>query len=75
MGACSSEILASDADCVTKILPADADAIREAAAILRRGGLVAFPTETVYGLGADAEECSGRAGHVRGQRAGRPIIR
>ncbi|MGD0866984.1 MAG: L-threonylcarbamoyladenylate synthase [Rhizomicrobium sp.] len=29
-------------------------AIAEAAAILRRGGLVAFPTETVYGLGADA---------------------
>ena len=27
---------------------------REAAAILRAGGLVAFPTETVYGLGADA---------------------
>lgn len=29
-------------------------AIEEAAAILRQGGLVAFPTETVYGLGADA---------------------
>src|SRR5579862_448881 len=28
--------------------------LRSAAAILRRGGLVAFPTETVYGLGADA---------------------
>lgn len=33
---------------------ADAESIREAAGILRRGGLVAFPTETVYGLGADA---------------------
>ena len=30
------------------------DAIRRAAAVIRRGGLVAFPTETVYGLGADA---------------------
>lgn len=29
--------------------------IRAAADILRRGGLVAFPTETVYGLGADAD--------------------
>src|SRR5277367_5458171 len=29
-------------------------AIETAAAILRRGGLVAFPTETVYGLGANA---------------------
>ena len=28
--------------------------VRQAAAALRRGGLVAFPTETVYGLGADA---------------------
>jgi len=33
---------------------ADASAIRDAARILARGGLVAFPTETVYGLGADA---------------------
>jgi len=32
----------------------DPAAIAEAAAVLRRGGLVAFPTETVYGLGADA---------------------
>jgi L-threonylcarbamoyladenylate synthase len=33
---------------------ADAVAIAEAARLLREGGLVAFPTETVYGLGADA---------------------
>ncbi|HSR72935.1 MAG TPA: L-threonylcarbamoyladenylate synthase [Kiloniellales bacterium] len=32
----------------------DAETYRQAAAILRAGGLVAFPTETVYGLGADA---------------------
>jgi L-threonylcarbamoyladenylate synthase len=32
----------------------DPDIIGEAAAIIRRGGLVAFPTETVYGLGASA---------------------
>jgi L-threonylcarbamoyladenylate synthase len=36
------------------IRPADARAIADAAAILRKGGLVALPTETVYGLGADA---------------------
>lgn len=30
--------------------------IREAAGVLRRGGLVAFPTETVYGLGANLED-------------------
>lgn len=33
---------------------ADAAAVREAARLLRAGKLVAFPTETVYGLGADA---------------------
>ena len=32
----------------------ESTALAEAAAILRRSGLVAFPTETVYGLGADA---------------------
>ncbi|HEV2735365.1 MAG TPA: Sua5/YciO/YrdC/YwlC family protein, partial [Longimicrobiaceae bacterium] len=32
----------------------DPAAIRRAAGTLRRGGLVAFPTETVYGLGANA---------------------
>ena len=32
----------------------DKDSIEMAGAILKKGGLVAFPTETVYGLGADA---------------------
>ena len=36
------------------VVPATADAIERAAAALARGSLVAFPTETVYGLGADA---------------------
>src|SRR3989338_5065132 len=38
----------------TLLLKPDEAGIKKAAAILRRGGLVAFPTETVYGLGADA---------------------
>jgi L-threonylcarbamoyladenylate synthase len=38
----------------SRLIPADAQGISRASAILRRGGLVAFPTETVYGLGADA---------------------
>lgn len=37
-----------------QILPATPAAIARAAELLRRGGLVAFPTETVYGLGAHA---------------------
>ena len=32
----------------------DKTVIQEAGEVLRSGGLVAFPTETVYGLGADA---------------------
>jgi len=38
----------------TRRLRADAAGIAEAAAALAKGGLAAFPTETVYGLGADA---------------------
>lgn len=38
----------------TEVLMPSGDAIREAAALIRAGQLVAFPTETVYGLGANA---------------------
>lgn len=38
----------------TALLPATPEGIGRAAALLREGGLVAFPTETVYGLGGDA---------------------
>ncbi len=39
---------------MTKIISANDRSIRDAAEILRSGGLVAFPTETVYGLGGNA---------------------
>jgi L-threonylcarbamoyladenylate synthase len=40
---------------MAKIFPiSDSQAVQKAADVIRRGGLVAFPTETVYGLGADA---------------------
>jgi len=39
---------------VTRVAPADTKALDGAARCLADGGLVAFPTETVYGLGADA---------------------
>jgi L-threonylcarbamoyladenylate synthase len=42
------------AEPATRLLPASFEAIAEATRILGVGGLVAFPTETVYGLGADA---------------------
>ena len=41
-------------DPATEQLSADAKGLSRAAAILQAGGRVAFPTETVYGLGADA---------------------
>lgn len=59
-------------DSQTKILPADANAIAEAARILRNGGLVAFPTETVYGLGADAT--NGEAVAAIFAAKGRPLF-
>ncbi|MGQ9700074.1 MAG: L-threonylcarbamoyladenylate synthase [Candidatus Bipolaricaulaceae bacterium] len=39
---------------MARVFPADDQGIREAAGVIRAGGLVAFPTETVYGLGANA---------------------
>jgi L-threonylcarbamoyladenylate synthase len=42
------------AEPATRVLTAGAQASEDAARVLAAGGLVAFPTETVYGLGADA---------------------
>ncbi len=52
------------------------DEVRRAAEILRAGGLVAFPTETVYGLGADASSASAvaRLYAVKRRPADHPVI-
>lgn len=54
----------------------DPAAIREAAGILRDGGLVAFPTETVYGLGANALDAAAvrRIFDVKGRPRYNPLI-
>lgn len=54
----------------------DPDTIADAAAILVRGGLVAFPTETVYGLGAHAldEAAAARIFDAKGRPATDPVI-
>jgi L-threonylcarbamoyladenylate synthase len=54
----------------------DSAVIAEAAAILRAGGMVAFPTETVYGLGANAFDAEAVAGifRAKGRPANDPII-
>ncbi|MFD1435363.1 L-threonylcarbamoyladenylate synthase [Kroppenstedtia eburnea] len=51
-------------------------AIREAAALLREGHLVAFPTETVYGLGADATDPEAVASiyRAKGRPSDNPLI-
>jgi L-threonylcarbamoyladenylate synthase len=53
-----------------------ATAIKDAAAALIKGDLVAFPTETVYGLGSDAtnEGAIARIYKVKGRPAGHPLI-
>ena len=52
------------------------DEIREAARILRRGGLLGIPTETVYGLGANAldEEAVGHIFEAKGRPQDNPLI-
>jgi L-threonylcarbamoyladenylate synthase len=61
---------------MTKVLKADAAAIGEAADLIRRGGLVAFPTETVYGLGANVLDAAAvhRIFEAKGRPATNPII-
>lgn len=58
------------------IRPATSDAIADAAAALRDGLLVAFPTETVYGLGADATNARAVATifEVKGRPRFNPLI-
>lgn len=66
---------------MTRVLHVDAaapelSAIDEAVGVLRRGGLVAFPTETVYGLGADALDAAAvaRIFVAKGRPSNDPLI-
>ena len=65
----------------TKVLKTDPEGIdfsslEEAAQLLRAGGLVAFPTETVYGLGANAlsPEAVARIFEAKGRPSSNPLI-
>lgn len=65
----------------TKIVAVDKENVRdedllEAAHIIRKGGLVAFPTETVYGLGANAldEEAARKIYEAKGRPSDNPLI-
>lgn len=67
--------MSSDLAAAPRLL-ADQAGIEEAARILRCGGLVAFPTETVYGLGADAtsEAAVARIYTAKGRPSFNPLI-
>lgn len=60
----------------TRVLPAGTVATAAAARTLENGGLVAFPTETVYGLGADAANAAAiaRLYQAKGRPAFNPLI-
>ena len=60
----------------TKVVKTTEEELIEAAAILKKGGLVAFPTETVYGLGADAlnEEAARKIYAAKGRPSDNPLI-
>jgi L-threonylcarbamoyladenylate synthase len=61
---------------VTRVSRADAAAVGDAVHCLEAGGLVAFPTETVYGLGADATDgkAIARLYEAKGRPAFNPLI-
>ena len=63
------------ADPETVTLPDSPEGVAAAAALLAAGALVAFPTETVYGLGADALDDRGGRRASSPPRAGRPSTR
>jgi len=67
---------AAGTEVATRLVVAGDAAIAEAARVLAAGGLVAFPTETVYGLGADAGngEAIARLYAVKGRPAFNPLI-
>ncbi|MCL2353754.1 MAG: L-threonylcarbamoyladenylate synthase [Defluviitaleaceae bacterium] len=56
--------------------PAATQAIKQAAEIIKNGGLVAFPTETVYGLGANALDptACGKIYFAKGRPSDNPLI-
>lgn len=60
----------------TRILGTTEADIRLAAEMIQKGGLVAFPTETVYGLGADAlnAEAVGKVYAAKGRPSDNPMI-
>ena len=59
-----------------KILKADPKGIEKAGRIILQGGVVAFPTETFYGLGGDAfnEEALKKIFQIKGREENKPLL-
>lgn len=66
----------SENEMKTRIFGTSEQEIRQAAEVIRKGGLIAFPTETVYGLGADAlnAEAVGKVYAAKGRPSDNPMI-
>ena len=79
-----SQVIQRDSKLETKLVVIDENninaeaenAIKRAGEVIRRGGLVAFPTETVYGLGGDAlnPESSKKIYAAKGRPSDNPLI-
>ncbi len=71
-GSCALETVVLKVDAANP----EPDVIRRAADVIRAGGLVAFPTETVYGLGANALDAAAvaRIFQAKGRPATNPVI-
>lgn len=61
---------------MTEVENINMDVVNEAGAVIKRGGLVAFPTETVYGLGANGmdEEAAAKIYAAKGRPSDNPLI-
>ena len=72
----SSDVFRIDRKAVLSLSVDEKNAVKEAAQALSRGQLVGFPTETVYGLGADAanEEALKKLYELKGRPSNHPVI-
>jgi L-threonylcarbamoyladenylate synthase len=72
----TAKLIKWQTSCVSLISICTASAIKDAATSLSNGNLVAFPTETVYGLGADAQnkDAVNKIYQTKGRPANHPLI-
>lgn len=59
-----------------RLLPMEEDAVRQALEVLKRGGLILYPTDTVWGIGCDAtnDKAVEKLMQLKGKEAGKGLI-